>query len=90
MKLFRLSKSEQRSLNLILQPGNALGIDVHDVGPTLSYKVVNKRIPGNVAYTVEPALYFEKEFGIRLEDDVIVLDSGIERLVKAPEEPIYL
>ncbi|MCR8454546.1 MAG: Xaa-Pro peptidase family protein [Crenarchaeota archaeon] len=70
--------------------GHALGIDVHDVGPTLSYKVVNKRIPGNVAYTVEPALYFEKEFGIRLEDDVIVLDSGIERLVKAPEEPIYL
>lgn len=70
--------------------GHALGVDVHDVGPTLIYRATNKRIPANVAYTVEPALYFEEKFGVRLEDDIIVLENNVERLTKAPEEPIHL
>ena len=70
--------------------GHALGVDVHDVGPPFSRRIEKKMIPENVAYTVEPALYFEGEFGIRLEDDVIIAKKTVKRLAKSPEEPICL
>jgi len=70
--------------------GHALGVDVHDVGPPLSHRVTNKKIPENIAYTVEPALYFEGKYGIRLEDDVVLTKKEVKRLVRSPEEPVCL
>ncbi len=54
-----------------------LGLDTHDVG---SGEMELK--PGMVL-TVEPGLYIEEEkIGIRIEDDVLVTDSGYENLSK--------
>ncbi len=75
--------------------GHWLGMDVHDVG---DYKVANEwRVfePGMVT-TVEPGLYLSssikelpKEWwniGIRIEDDVLVTESGNEVLsIEAPK-----
>ncbi len=71
--------------------GHPIGVEVHDVGPALSWLSAGKEtLKPNMALTVEPALYFKGKFGIRLEDDVIVTDRGNIRLSHAPEEPPYL
>ncbi len=69
--------------------GHALGVDVHDVGPRLGRNIQDSIEP-NTAYTVEPALYFENEFGVRIEDDVIIYKDTTRRISKAPEEPLGL
>ena len=70
--------------------GHPLGVDVHDVGERLSKSVVDKKIEPYSAYTVEPALYFEGKFGVRIEDDIVIYEDTVKRLSKAPEEPIRL
>ncbi len=54
-----------------------LGLDTHDVG---SYDGVFQ--PGMV-FAVEPAIYLRAEnIGIRIEDDILITESGVEVLTK--------
>ena len=48
-----------------------IGLDTHDYG------ILWEPIQANMVFTVEPGIYIPEEgFGIRLEDDVVVQDSG--------------
>ena len=48
-----------------------MGLDTHDYG------ILTEPMQANMVFTVEPAIYIPAEgFGIRLEDDVIVQESG--------------
>lgn len=50
---------------------HSLGLDVHDVTPA------EARFVENMCITIEPGLYLPEEgFGIRLENDVVVRESG--------------
>jgi Xaa-Pro aminopeptidase len=64
--------------------GHALGIEVHD-GPGLSQNSNLVLEPGNVL-TVEPGIYIEGWGGVRIEDDVVVTDTGVEVLTHATKE----
>ncbi|MEE9577401.1 MAG: Xaa-Pro peptidase family protein, partial [Gemmatimonadota bacterium] len=63
--------------------GHWLGMDVHDVG---EYTVP---LEAGMVLTVEPGIYLtDEEIGVRIEDDVLVTESGYELLSGAsPRDP---
>lgn len=54
--------------------GHGVGIEVHEM-PTLSSRSEGQLVAGNVV-TVEPGVYIEGEFGVRIEDLVVVSSDG--------------
>lgn len=57
--------------------GHSLGLDTHDVW------VANSKLKEGVVITNEPGIYIEEEgIGIRLEDDLLVTESGCINLSK--------
>jgi len=55
--------------------GHGIGLEVHEF-PTISYRSDTK-LKENMAITVEPGIYVENKFGIRIEDSLIVKDRPI-------------
>nr|CAA9298664.1 Aminopeptidase YpdF (MP-, MA-, MS-, AP-, NP-specific) [uncultured Armatimonadetes bacterium] len=64
--------------------GHALGRVVHD-GPGLSQKSDVTLAPGMVL-TVEPGVYVENWGGVRIEDDIVVTESGCEILTRSTKD----
>ena len=56
--------------------GHGLGLEVHEA-PRLSTESTDTVEPGNVV-TVEPGIYLEGRAGIRIEDDAVVTEHGID------------
>ena len=55
--------------------GHGIGLEVHE-SPTVSYRSDTK-LKENMAITVEPGIYIENRFGIRIEDSLIVKQRPI-------------
>jgi len=66
----------------IHRTGHGVGLDLHEP----PYIVAgNETVLGpGMVFSVEPGIYLEGEFGVRLEDLVVVTDSGVERLNTSP------
>ncbi len=65
--------------------GHGIGLAFHEV-PICAERSEDVLAPGMVL-TVEPGIYLPGEFGVRLEDDVLVTDTGCELLAdRSPNE----
>jgi Xaa-Pro aminopeptidase len=61
--------------------GHGLGLEVHE-GPRLSSMDIKTKLKAGHVVTVEPGIYLPGKFGIRLEDDVLVTESGAKILTR--------
>ncbi|RAL26581.1 M24 family metallopeptidase [Thermoflavimicrobium daqui] len=68
--------------------GHGIGLEVHE-GPTLSTQSEDVLAPGMVV-TVEPGIYIPELGGVRIEDDVLVTESGYEVLTQSKKELIII
>jgi Xaa-Pro aminopeptidase len=67
--------------------GHGLGLEIHEY-PTLSIKRKD-RLENKMLFTIEPGVYFDGKFGIRIEDTVL-LDGKAERLYTDKKDLIIL
>lgn len=63
--------------------GHAIGLDIHE--PLRLAPKVEKVLEPGMVLTVEPGVYIPGEFGIRIEDDILITKSGIEVLTRTPK-----
>lgn len=68
--------------------GHSIGIDTHE-NPSFNTRDTTVLESGMVL-TVEPGIYLENEFGVRIEDMVVVTENGYENLTKSPKELIII
>jgi Xaa-Pro aminopeptidase len=64
--------------------GHGVGIEIHEwptVSPNSDYE-----IPVNSVVTIEPGIYLPGEFGVRIEDMVLIKPDGARNLTNAPKE----
>ncbi len=68
--------------------GHGVGIDIHEL-PNLSSSNSNELLQGNVV-TVEPGIYIEGKFGMRLEDFGVVTDERFEVFTQSTHEMVII
>ena len=68
--------------------GHSVGLDIHEM-PAFNTRCETVLKTGMVM-TVEPGIYLEGKFGVRIEDMVVVTENGCDNLTNSPKELIVL
>ncbi len=68
--------------------GHGVGVEIHEF-PNLS-PVCEKTLKAGNVVTDEPGIYIPEKFGVRIEDMLLITESGCENLTRAPKELIIL
>ncbi len=68
--------------------GHGVGMEIHEF-PTASSKS-ETILKENMIVTIEPGIYLPGEFGVRIEDFVVVTENSHQNLTKCPKKLIIL
>lgn len=68
--------------------GHGIGLEIHEE-PSLSYRSKTILQP-NMVVTVEPGIYIPNVGGCRIEDDLVITETGNRRLTNARKELIHV
>ncbi len=68
--------------------GHGVGVQIHEE-PRLSAHCTQPLAVGNVV-TVEPGIYLEGRFGVRIEDMVLIEEGGCRNLTRTPKQLLCL
>jgi len=60
--------------------GHSIGLETHDPGLNLSQRAAEVPLETGMTLTIEPGIYLEGEFGVRLEDTIVIRPGGHENL----------
>ena len=68
--------------------GHGVGLDIHE--EPLFGIVYDQPLKENMVVTVEPGVYKPGQFGIRIEDTVLITKLGCQKLTRSPKEPTII
>ncbi len=75
IRIGKISREEEIAKYYMHGSGHTIGLDTHDAG---DYDLLLEK---DMMFTLEPGLYFDDEgMGIRIEDTLLVTDTGVEIL----------
>lgn len=70
--------------------GHGVGVEIHEA-PTVSPKAAaDARLRTGHVVTVEPGIYLEGKFGVRIEDMALITPDGYQNFTKSPKNLITL
>jgi Xaa-Pro dipeptidase len=71
--------------------GHSLGFITHDIGPRISVSSPdNIFLQEGMVYTNEPGLYWKDDWGVRLEDDIIIGKNKCEVVTYNHKDPLLI
>ncbi|MBS7623384.1 aminopeptidase P family protein [Candidatus Bathyarchaeota archaeon] len=70
----------------IHRTGHGVGLDIHE--PPYIRQRDQTRLEAGMTFSIEPGVYIPGEFGVRIEDVVVVTEEGCRPLTKYPAEMI--
>lgn len=68
--------------------GHGVGFDIHEE-PFFGI-VYDQPLKENMVITIEPGVYKPGQFGIRIEDTVLITKLGCQKLTRSPKEPTII
>lgn len=77
---YKLIKSYDIKGEVVHSLGHGIGMNVHEL-PRLNNDS-EEIVRNNIVFTIEPGIYIDKEFGVRLEDTYAIIDNKLCNLTK--------
>ena len=68
--------------------GHCLGLEIHE--PPFASQKGDSPLPAGSVSSAEPGIYLPGRFGVRIEDVMIIRETGAELITRAPKELIIL